>query len=1130
VRLRILLSPVSLVVLTVAVSGLAPRQAGAQPPAAVAQPAPPLAAGEAQRIFTDVLRRYFEAYARQDLNGMLAEWHPAGPARSRQNIVAVEFELRQVELTGLMVTGASADAGGGRARAVIDLVVKNKKTGTAHKERWVRDVTLLPDDTGAWKIWNEFTPSGNLAKSLLAAREDERDRLIASDPELASTDTLAGLATEAGHLQGLSRWRDAVEVLRVETALARTLGDDHTVGKSLLQTGSMQMLIGRQPEALAAFTAAREAFAAEKSAADIAACDANLASLAYTTGKFPEAAAGYQRAFDEFSLLKDDAGMASSLHGLGNGLYMQTEFGRALECYTKALAILERTKDTYRQSSVLQAIAMVDKELGDYGPAIDAWRRSMTLSESGGDVAGSAKALAGLGDLYRLQGDLGRALQYQTQSLQRWEQLKNTGESATAHYAIGQIRALQRNLTGAVESYKKALELDRSITDDATSSETGQARDLGGLGGAHFVLGQFDTALGEYKESLALREKLADQPGVMWTLIHMGILHASQHRPEEAGQAYARALSMAESDADSNAVSTVLALRARIELDQDQVDAALASAARAVELATAVEHFDTVSYAQVAAGRAQRKAGKPAEARAAFEDAVAALARVPMGVSEEVFFDDRRSPYLALVDLLAGQGETAEAFRWSERGRQRELADLLGGDGSIVVRGMTADEQQLERAVERDVRTLVVKIRRQRARKKSDAAAIADLQAALSARQADCEALRQRIYAAHSTLRALRAQGEALGPDGASVLGAPSAGLLSFVVGETRTWVFAVSKGLDSSGWAVQKAAAIDVKASDLAQQVRRFREAIAGKDDKAAELGRDLYTLLVAPVGEAVSTNTRVVVIPDECLWSLPFEALQGENGHFLVEDAAIGYAPSLTSLAAFETAKSAPAPRRMLVAFGQPAISPADAERLAVVRLVAAPPAPAAPSREVQQIAALFGPARSLLYVGNKAQAGQLTQGVPPGSVLHLGVPTVLTDATPLYSLLAFTNMDTTDTSTGLLEVAALMNCDLPAEMTVASQADFVQGVGDGAALTALAWSLLVAGSPTLVIDRWTPPSAGPSVTTRFYRAYAATLAAARQQPRAAELLQRAMKGLLAQSATRHPFYWAGAMAVGR
>ena len=502
------------------------------------------------------------------------------------------------------------------------------------------------------------------------------------------------------------------------------------------------------------------------------------------------------------------------------------------------------------------------------------------------------------------------------------------------------------------------------------------------------------------------------------------------------------------------------------------------------------------------------------------------------GPAADTFFDDRRTPYAALVDLLAGQGDTAEAFRWSERGRQRELADLLGGDGSVVTRGMTADEVQAERTVERDVRTLAVKIRRERARKTPDAAKIADLQKALAARQSEREGLKQRIYAAHPALQILRAQGEAAGPEAASALATPSTAVLSFVIGENRTWVFAVAGGPGTASWAVQKAAAIDVKAVDLAQQVRKFREAIATKDDKVADLARELHTLLIEPVATVVAKKARVVVIPDGCLWGLPFEALQGGNGRFVVEDTAVNYAPSLTALAANQAVEPDPAARRGLVAFGQPRLSLADADRLAVVRVVAPPQQAAAapPSQEIQNIAALFGPARSRLFVGDKAQAEQLAQGVSPGTILHLGVPAVMTDATPLYSLFAFTNAGPAETGTGLLEAGAVMNWNLPAEATVVSQAEFVQTIGDGGALTALSWSLFVAGSPTLVIDRWTPPPTGPSVTTRFYRSYLAPLAPGARKPRAAESLQKAMKGILAQPATRHPFYWAGVMVVGR
>ena len=111
----------------------APRQS----PPAPAAPGPPIDEGrerrslpaEAERMFKDLLQRFFEAYARKDLEGMTALWHPGGPARYRRNVVLVEFDLRQVELAGLAVRNAGADPGGGRARAILDLTVTDEKTG-----------------------------------------------------------------------------------------------------------------------------------------------------------------------------------------------------------------------------------------------------------------------------------------------------------------------------------------------------------------------------------------------------------------------------------------------------------------------------------------------------------------------------------------------------------------------------------------------------------------------------------------------------------------------------------------------------------------------------------------------------------------------------------------------------------------------------------------------------------------------------------------------------------------------------------------------------------------------------------------------------------------------------------------
>jgi tetratricopeptide (TPR) repeat protein/CHAT domain-containing protein len=1130
------------------------------PPPQAAKPGVALAPAEAERIFTDVLQRFFQSYAAKSIEGMAALWHPGGPARYRRNVVVVEFDTRQVAIGGLVVRNASADPGGGRARAILDLAVTDTKTGKSRNERRVRDFTFLPDDGGAWKIWNEVSPAGELARSVVAVPAAQREAFIASQPELASDDTLRGLSSEAGRLQGLGRESEVLEVLDTQARLARSLGDQDALGRSLVQSGSMRMRAGNYPAASADFGAAREAFTASGNDEEVAACDANLGNMAYMQGLFANAAERYDRAFAVFERLNADGRMASTLHGMANARFMQSDFSRALQYYTRAVEIYRRTKDTYGEASALQAMALAYKELGDYGPAGDVWRRAMVLTEAGGDRAGTAKAYAGLGEIYRLQGDLARALQHQIKALEMWEQLKNVGASATAHFAVGQVYALQRNFPKALDSYEKALALDRSIRDDVATSESGQARELGGMAGAHFATGQPDVALGEYERSLALREKLKDETGVMWTLAHMGVLHASQQRPDEALKVYERSLGIAGAKPDPNAVSTVLALRAQLEFEQGRDEAALATAAQASEIALGIEHFDTVMYARVVVGRVHQKSARWAEAQAAYEDAVAALANVPVGPAAETFFDNRRAPFVALVDLLASQGNANDAFRWSERARLESLSEMLGGDGAIVVKSLTVEERDLERSVAKDARALAVRIRRERGRPKPDADRLASLQAELAAKQSDRDALRRRIYEAHPELRQLRAQGEPAGPDAAAAAaGAAPAVVLSFVLTEARTWAFAVAKDAATGAWGVQKLVPIEVKAAELGLKVRQFREAIARKDARVEELGRELYQRLLDPLDPLLSKMTRLLVVPDGFLWSLPFEALPTPAGTFLVEEMAISYIPSLTAAAALAAAAPGVAGTRTLVTFGQPVIGPALEQRLALVRPAApaaaaqapvspapaaAPPAapsspaasaPAAAPRppadpEVQAISSLFAPASRKIYVGDQARSDRLAPGVAPGTLLHLAVPLVLTEAAPLYSTLAFTPTDSADPSTGLVETYALMFVNLPAEVVVASRVEYGPASGEGEALTALAWMLIVGGSPTLVLDRWVVGASDPNVAVRFAQAHVAPSAGPARAPRAADSMQKAMKGILSQPATRHPYYWAGYLVIGR
>jgi tetratricopeptide (TPR) repeat protein/CHAT domain-containing protein len=1109
--------------------------ASTQPPAASVQ----VASAEAASIFGDVLTRFYEAYARKDLPAMEALWHPKGPARHGRNIAELEFELKTASLVNLVVTEASITPGGGRARAIVDLSVVDAKTKRTRRERRVRETTFL-QDAGAWKIWND-SASGlgmQIADRLLAASPEARASLIATDREVRSDDALLGLGLQVNRLRSQGKLREVVDALSVRASLARALGNEAVLAASLLDTGLVYQVLGRQDEAGRAFTEARELYVRVGTKGEVAIVDANLGSVEYVLGNYSVAADRFRQALEVFESEKTAPRLASALHGLGNALYMQGDFEPAMDAYQRCLSLHEASSDKYSASRVLQAMALVHKEVDSYAAAAEAYSRSAELSRAIADHGGAARAEHGLGEAYRLLGDHARALQHFTAGLALWEKTQDAANRAGTLYAIGQVYALQRSLPRAVEFYQRALEIDTQI-----GERPGLARDLGGLGGAHFGQGQLPLALEEFQKSLAIREQLKDVPGTMWTVVHIGVLQTALAQHSEALQSYQRALSIAEPAGDGGAVCTILALRAANELVRDDIEAALASAGKASEMAQRLEMFDALANAKVTAGKAHRKAGRLPDAVASLQEAVDALERVPVGPGVETFFDDRRSPYLTLVDLLATEsgapapaaqgaaGNTsrlAAAFRYWERARTRNLATLLGGDGAAVVKDLTAAERDRERLMARNARVLAVRLKRERGRTKPDPERIDALAKELGRALDERTAYRRTLFEAHPALPVLRAQNDPAEIEAAGRVLAPGEALLSFVVLEQKAHVFVVGDA-GAAGQARRAAVVrtIEVKATDLAAKVAAFREAIARRDAAVADTSRELYDLLIAPVRADLGRAKSVVVLPDAFLWGLPFEALVDDRGRYLVQDLAVSYAPSLTALAAMRASAGQAGRRPALLATADPAVAAPALERLSLLRPATAPPFPAA-ARELRGLSLVFGSRAAQLLAKDQARIDRLAS-FQAGSALHLGVPGCLLDASPLYSLLALSPAGPDDTDQGLVEVADTMGWTLPAGVVSFSRLEAGPGGASGDALAALAWSLHIAGADSLVVNRWLPPESGSPALAGFYRAWISRSAPRLPATTAAAAMQRAARALLAQPGA-HPADWAGFMVIGR
>jgi CHAT domain-containing protein len=267
---------------------------------------------------------------------------------------------------------------------------------------------------------------------------------------------------------------------------------------------------------------------------------------------------------------------------------------------------------------------------------------------------------------------------------------------------------------------------------------------------------------------------------------------------------------------------------------------------------------------------------------------------------------------------------------------------------------------------------------------------------------------------------------------------------------------------------------------------------------------------------------RTHLVIVPDGPLWEVPFQALQDASGRYLIETAAVSYAPSLTVLR--ETLRR---PRRRalptVLAMGKadfgskgPAPGPALMSDLG--------PLPDA-ERQVREIASIYGPARSATYVGAAAREDTFKTEAPRHAILHLATHGVLDESSPLYSHAVLSPGVGGSSEDGLLEAWEIMDLPLDADLVILSACETGRGrIAPGEGVVGTMWAAFVAGAQALLASQWKVESVSTTeLMTDFHRGLA------RGSGTKAEHLRQASLERLRHPAHAHPFYWAGFVLVG-
>ncbi len=856
----------------------------------------------------------------------------------------------------------------------------------------------------------------------------------------------------------------------------------------------------------------------------------------------------------------------------GEGLTHVHEYRRALALYQIALEIAEQRGNKPSMAQILSNRGLTLWQMGDYTQALGAYQRSMLLLEEMGDKLGIVRMLYNLGLVHTSQGNYELALEYDRKYVAAAEALGDKSMIARVLPSIGIIYSAQGNYIKAMEYYQKALEVFKAVGDQG-----GVVAALLDIAGVYSAQNNFDLALEYHQKALTITKQTPAGEGVRANRFAAGALldiagiygkegnyvkalEFSQKSLEMAqvlnspamiggalgniGQAslmlgnyakaldsFQRALKLSEEAGDKVSVAQLLGRLGSAYEALENYSEALRVALQSSEMAKQLGDPETLWYSRMIAGKAYQHLNQDAQARQAFEEAISTVENIRQQVAggelaRESFFEDKISPYQAMVGLLISQNNPIEAFRYIERSKARALLDVLKSGRVSITKSMTRQEQDEEQGLKSELVALNTQILSPTQPKTT----AADLRARLEKARRDYEQFETSLYVAHPALKVQRGDMQPIKvEEAADLLPDETSAALEFMVTVDKTYLFVLTRGTDKSRIDL-KVYPLDVRAEDLAARAEHFREQLARGDLDFPASARELYDLLLKPAQSQLQGKTALIIVPDGVLWNLPFQALQSMANHYVLEDQSIFYAPSLRVLREMISERGKIENRSQsqstLLAFGNPAVSKQTAEGLRRLspdeKLEPLPET----EKQVTALAQLYGSSQSRVYTGSEAREDRAKSEAGRYRILQFATHGVLNNRSPMYSFLVLSQAQTASQEDGLLEAREMLGLDLHADLVVLSACETGRGkIGAGEGIIGMSWALFVAGSHAAVVSQWRVESAS---TTELMLEFHRNLKSATQMTKAKALQLAAVK-LMREGKYAHPFYWAGFVVVG-
>jgi CHAT domain-containing protein len=278
--------------------------------------------------------------------------------------------------------------------------------------------------------------------------------------------------------------------------------------------------------------------------------------------------------------------------------------------------------------------------------------------------------------------------------------------------------------------------------------------------------------------------------------------------------------------------------------------------------------------------------------------------------------------------------------------------------------------------------------------------------------------------------------------------------------------------------WVIHPSGAIDFRQANfgatglpIAAMVKDVRSAITSNSNAGVrgKLLQQAYQLLIKPIEGVLPADqqARILFMPQDTLYLLPFAALQDSAGKYLIEKHTIASEISLEVLQlSRQQFQRLPNQSMAVLVVGNPTMPPGY------------PPLPGA-KKEADAVAGLLSTAA---LTGGQATKAAVMDRVGDARILHFATHGLLNAQEAQFSALVLAP-DRSDS--GFLPAVEIRNLKLRAEVAVLSACDTGEGRLTGDGVVGLGRSFVEAGVPTLVVSLWSIPDAPTAaLMIEFYK----------------------------------------------